>query len=80
MRVAEESLRADRAALLARDDAGRRNADTASKLSRVLQLEQELEGVREQAQVGVRRVGRPAGVRAWPGLPAVGGVGVGVGG
>ena len=30
---------------------GRRNAETASKLTRVLQLEQELQGVREQAAV-----------------------------
>ncbi|KXZ50182.1 hypothetical protein GPECTOR_17g819 [Gonium pectorale] len=50
-RAAEEALRSERAALLARDDAGRRNAETATKLSRVLALEKELAGVREEAQI-----------------------------
>ncbi|EFJ50161.1 hypothetical protein VOLCADRAFT_89002 [Volvox carteri f. nagariensis] len=50
-RTAEEVLRTERAVLLARDDAGRRNAETATKLARVLALEKELEGVREEAQM-----------------------------
>ncbi|GIL58163.1 hypothetical protein Vafri_13015 [Volvox africanus] len=49
-RAAEEVLRTERATLLARDDVGRRNAETATKLARVLALEKELEGVREDAK------------------------------
>ncbi|GLC40224.1 hypothetical protein PLESTB_000227900 [Pleodorina starrii] len=49
-RTAEEVLRTERAVLLARDDAGRRNAETATKLARVLALEKELAGVRDEAQ------------------------------
>ncbi|GIL79382.1 hypothetical protein Vretimale_16551 [Volvox reticuliferus] len=50
-RAAEEVLRTERAALLGRDDVGRRNAETATKLARVLALEKELEGVREEAKI-----------------------------
>lgn len=39
-------------ALLARDESGQHRADTAAKLSRVLTLEKELAGVREEAEVG----------------------------
>ena len=49
--AAEEVLRSERAVLVARDDVGRRNAETANKLARVLALEKELEGVREEARV-----------------------------
>ncbi|GFR49111.1 hypothetical protein Agub_g10907 [Astrephomene gubernaculifera] len=49
-RTAAEVIRTERAALLARDESGRRNADVATKLARVLALEKELEGVKEEAQ------------------------------
>ncbi|KAG2431918.1 hypothetical protein HYH02_013137 [Chlamydomonas schloesseri] len=49
--AAEEVLRSERAVLVARDDVGRRNAETANKLARVLALEKELEGVRDEARV-----------------------------
>ncbi|KAG2482892.1 hypothetical protein HYH03_018235 [Edaphochlamys debaryana] len=49
-RSAEDVLRTERAAMMQREDAGRRNADTAAKLGRVLALERELQGVRDEAQ------------------------------
>ncbi len=63
-RAAEEVLRSERAVLLARDDAGRRNADTATKLARVLALERELQDVKDGA--AVRRMGRRGGT-GWKG-------------